>query len=399
MEKMLIERPEEAVLKARLKEPRRLVQLLAGPRQVGKTTLIRRVMEASALPSHYASADEPAPPGPAWIAQHWELGRGLVAGRKKALLVLDEVQKVTGWSEAVKSLWDADTRTKTPLHVVLLGSSPLLLQRGMGESLAGRFECIRLGHWSFSEMHEAFGWDVDQYMFYGGYPGSAPYIANTKRWASYILRSLVETTITRDVLLMARVDKPALLRRLFDLASAYSGQELSYNKMLGQLQDAGNTSTLAGYAELLEHAGMLMGLQKFTHAEVRTRSTTPKWQVLNNALMTARLGMSVSQAKKNGELWGRIVESAVGSHLADGHAEGRYELFYWRERDKEVDFVVKCNGKITAIEVKSGRTRNARIALDAFLQANGDARLLLVGPGGVPLAEFLSAKPERWLAH
>lgn len=395
---MIIPRAKEAVLKARLKEPRRMIQVLAGPRQVGKTTLIRRVMDGSALPAHYASADEPAPPGPAWIAQHWERARTLATGRRKALLVLDEVQKVTGWSERVKALWDEDTREGRSLHVVLLGSSPLLLQRGMSESLAGRFERIRLGHWSFTEMHEAFGWSIDQYLYHGGYPGSAPFAGNAKRWSSYILESLVETTITRDVLLMARVDKPALLRRLFDLASAYSGQELSYNKMLGQLQDAGNTSTLAGYAELLEQAGMLTALQKYSAAEVRVRSTTPKWQVLNNALMTARLGLSAAQAKKDGELWGRIVESAVGAHLADGHAEGRYELFYWRERDKEVDFVVKRGGKLTAIEVKSGRTRNAKAALDAFANAHGKVKLLLVGGGGIPIEEFMAERPEKWIA-
>lgn len=394
----IIERPKEAVLKARLKEPRRLIQVLAGPRQVGKTTLVHRVLEGLSMPSRYASADEPAPPGPAWIAQHWEIARSLVQGRRKAVLVLDEVQKVTGWSEAVKALWDEDTRAKRPLHVVLLGSSPLLWQRGMGESLAGRFERIRLGHWSYGGMREAFGWDIDQYLFHGGYPGSAPYIASTRRWANYVLGSLVETTITRDVLLMARVDKPALLRRLFDLASAYSGRELSLNKMLGQLQDAGNTSTLAGYAELLEHAGMLMGLQKYSAAEVRTRSTTPKWQVLNNALMTAGTGLTLAQAKKDGELWGRIVESAVGTHLADGHAEGRYELFYWRERDKEVDFVVKRGTKLTAIEVKSGRMRNAKAGLDAFLEAHGPARPLLVGGNGIQVEEFLAERPEKWIA-
>ena len=398
MPHMLIAREKEAVLTARLREPRRAIQVLAGPRQVGKTTLVRRVMDACGLPAHYASADGSAPPGPAWIFQHWERARSLAPGRRKALLVLDEVQKVTGWSEQVKALWDEDTRAKRPLHVVLLGSAPLLLQRGMGESLAGRFERIRLGHWSFAEMRQAFGWNIDQFLFHGGYPGSAPYINNTKRWSAYILQSLVETTLVRDVLMLARVDKPALLRRLFDLASAYSGQELSYNKMLGQLQDAGNTSTLATYADLLEQAGMLTGLQKYSAATVRSRSTTPKWQVLNNALMTARTGLSMAQAKNNGELWGRIVESAVGAYLADGHAEGSYELFYWRERDRETDFVVKRAGKLTAIEVKSGRTRTARAALDAFSAAHGKARLLLVGAGGIPLEEFLAQRPEKWIA-
>lgn len=395
---MIIERRKEAVLKSRLKEPRRLIQVVAGPRQVGKTTLVRRVMDQIAMPAHYASADEPAPPGPAWISQHWEAARSLVRGKRKALLVLDEVQKVSGWSERVKALWDEDTHAGRPLHVVLLGSSPLLLQRGMTESLAGRFERIRLGHWSYSEMHEAFGWSIDQWIHFGGYPGSAPYIGNAKRWSDYILRSLVETSIARDVLLMSRVDKPALLRRLFDLASAYSAQELSLNKMIGQLQDAGNTSTLANYANLLEQAGMLTALEKYSVAEVRSRSSTPKWQVLNNALMTARTGLTLAQAKHDGERWGHIVESAVGAHLADGRDEGLFELFYWRERDKEVDFVVRRGKKITAIEVKSGRTRTARAALDAFTAAHGHARLLLIGGGGISLEDFLSAPPDKYMA-
>ncbi len=394
---MIIPRIKEAVLEARLKEPRRRIQVVAGPRQVGKTTLVQRVMGRIAMPAHFASADGPAPPGPAWIAQQWAIARELAPARRKSLLVLDEVQKVSGWSEAVKALWDEDTRQKRSMHVVLLGSSPLLLQRGLGESLAGRFERIRMGHWSYAEMRAAFGWSVEEFMFFGGYPGSAPYIRDRRRWAEYILQSLVETSITRDVLMMARVDKPALLRRLFDLASAYSGQELSLNKMLGQLQDAGNTSTLANYAELLEHAGMLTALEKFTNATVRTRSSTPKWQVLNNALLTARQGLTLSQARANGELWGRIAESAVGAHLADGRAEGLYELCYWRERDKEVDFVVKRGSKLTAIEVKSGRTRTAKAALDAFAAAHPTARMLLVGHGGISFADFLSQPPEKWV--
>lgn len=395
---MLIQRHKEAVLRSRIAGPRRHIQLLAGPRQVGKTTLVQQVMKALDMPAHYASADGPAPPGPAWVEQHWEIARSARTGRRKVLLVLDEVQKVDGWSDVVKSLWDEDTRNKLPLQVVLLGSSPLLLQRGFSESLAGRFERIRLGHWSFKEMQEAFGWELDQFLFFGGYPGSAAYVKDAKRWSQYVLHSLVETTMARDILLMARVDKPALLRRLFDLAAGYSGQELSLNKIMGQVQDAGNTSTLANYADLLEQAGMVMGLQKYATADVRKRSSTPKWQVMNNALMNARSGLTVAQAKRDPEGWGRTVESAVGAHLADGHADGRYELFYWRDRDKEVDFVVRRGDKLTAIEVKSGRPRHAKVGLEAFVAAHGKAKLLLVGGGGIPVEEFLSKPPEHWVA-
>lgn len=395
---MVIERHKEAVLKSRLKAPRRHIQLLAGPRQVGKTTLVHRVIEALDIPAHYASADGPSPPAATWVEQHWEIARSRVQGRRKALLVLDEVQKVQGWSDVVKALWDEDTRMKRSLQVVLLGSSPLLLQHGVHESLAGRFERIRMGHWTFPEMRAAFGWDLDEFLFHGGYPGSAPFISSRSRWSQYVLQSLVETTIARDILLMARVEKPALLRRLFDLAASYSGQELSLNKILGQLQDAGNTSTLANYADLLERAGMVMALQKYAGAEVRARSSTPKWLVMNNALMTARSGLTLAQAKRDGELWGRIVESAVGAHLADGHAEGRFELYYWRDRDREVDFVVKRGGKLTAIEVKTARTRQAKQGMEAFVAAHGKARLLLVGGGGIAVEEFLSNPPDHWIA-
>lgn len=395
---MIIERTKFPNILKRLREPRRFIQVLAGPRQVGKTTLVHQLIDKLGIPAHYASADDPAPPGPAWIAQHWEIARALGKGNRNVLLVLDEVQKVTGWGDAVKALWDADTRGGTRLKVVLLGSSPLLLQRGMGESLTGRFERSRLGHWSFAEMRDAFGWDLDDWLFYGGYPGSASLIKDPERWSDYILGSLVETTVVRDLLMMTRVDKPVLLRRLFHLAAAYSGRELSLNKMLGQLTDAGNTSTLAGYADLLEQAGMLMGLQKYSSATVRTRSSTPKWQVLNNALFTAHLKMSAKEAREDPVLYGRIVESAVGAHLADGLADGLYELNYWRERDKEVDFVVNCGGKLTAIEVKSGKARTSAKGMDAFVAAHGQARLLLVGGSGIPLEEFLSMPPTHWIA-
>ena len=214
----------------------------------------------------FASADEPTLRGPEWIAQQWDGARHMAerAEPEGALLVLDEIQKAPNWAETVKRLWDEDTRSGRQLKVVLSGSAQLLIGRGLTESLAGRFELLHLPHWSFFEMRAAFGWSLDRFLFYGAYPGAAPLARQTARWSRYIRDSLIETTIARDVLLLSRVDKPALLRRLFELGCAYSGRILSYTKMLGQLQDAGNTTTLAHYLDLLAGAGMLAGLQKYS---------------------------------------------------------------------------------------------------------------------------------------
>jgi predicted AAA+ superfamily ATPase len=294
-------------------------------------------------------------------------------------------------------LWDEDTRLRRPLKVVLLVSAPLLVQQGLSESLAGRFEVLRLPHWSFQEMKEAFRWSLDQYLFYGGYPGAAPLIGEPARWTRYVLDSLIETTIARDVLLLSRVDKPALLRRLFQLGCSYSGQTLSYTKLLGQLQDAGNTVTLAHYLDLLSAAGMLTGLQKYAGEAVRRRGSSPKFQVLNTALMTAQAGLSMREARRDHEFWGRLVESAVGAHLANAAAAGVCELYYWRDRNREVDFVMRAGRRVTAIEVKSGRSRDTQPGQAAFASAFKVHRSLLVGGDGIPVEQFLERPVERWV--
>jgi hypothetical protein len=389
-------RAQARTLKKRLAEPRRFIQVIAGPRQTGKTTLARGVVSKSGLPVRFASADEPTLRGGGWIAEQWDAAR-LETGKRGALLVLDEIQKIPGWSETVKRLWDEDTRARRALKVVLLGSAPLLIQRGLTESLAGRFELLRLPHWSFAEMREAFGFKLDQYLYYGGYPGAAPLIREPGRWARYIADSLIETTLSRDVLLLTRVDKPALLRRLFELGCRYSGQILSYTKMLGQLHDAGNATTLAHYLDLLAGAGMVAGLQKFAGGAARSRGSIPKLQVLNTALMTAQSGVAFEEARADREFWGRLTESAVGAHLANTAATGACELYYWRERNREVDFVVRSGRAVTAIEVKSARAREAQPGLDAFAEAFKPGRRLLVGGGGVPVEEFLAQPVEHWI--
>lgn len=380
----------------RLQEPRRFIQVLAGPRQVGKTTLARQVMASVTAICHYASADEPALKGREWISQQWELGR-LNARRGEALLVLDEVQKVQGWSEAVKQLWDADTHANTPLRVVLLGSSPLLIQSGLTESLAGRFEIIPVPHWSFPEIHEAFGWDVEQFIYYGAYPGAAPLISDPERWQRYVVDSLIETSISRDILLMTRVDKPALLRRLFQLACDYSGQILSYQKMTGQLTDAGNTVTLAHYLQLLQGAGMVAGLSKFAGGKIRQRGSSPKLQVLNTALMSASSGLGFEEIRRESDRWGRLVESAVGAHLMSSTLGTPIEVTYWRERNAEVDFVLQRGKTLIAIEVKSAGRRGSLEGMEAFRREFAPLRTLLVGADGISLEEFLSTPAARWL--
>jgi len=391
------QRPQAAVLAARLGEPRRFVQVVAGPRQVGKSTLVQQVTGGLDVPVRYVSADEPTLRAADWIGQQWEAARLEGTGKAGSVLVLDEIQKIPAWSETVKRLWDEDTRKKRPLKVVLLGSAPLLIAQGLTESLAGRFETLRLPHWSLSEMREAFDLTLDDYLYFGGYPGAAPLASDPARWARYIADSLIETSISRDVLLLTRVDKPALLRRLFELACRYSGQVLSYTKMLGQLQDAGNATTLAHYLDLLAGAGMVRGLPKYAGDVARSRGSSPKLQVMNTALMTVTAGLSPAEVRADREFRGRLIESAVGAHLANAAAAGECELFYWRDRGQEVDFVVRSRNRLVAIEVKSGRAPQAHAGTAAFAEAFEVQRTLLVGGDGISVEDFLGRPVSEWI--
>ncbi len=382
-------RPLDSELERRLRGPRSFIQAVWGPRQVGKTTSVTHVLSALNMPHQYASADSPATQSTVWLRQQWEAARAL-AENGPAILALDEIQKVPGWSDQVKALWDEDTRADRDVRVVLLGSSPLLVQAGLTETLAGRFETLHWTHWAFAECREAFGWDLDTYLFFGGYPGAAPLVGDVDRWRDYIVDSLIEISVSRDILLMSRVDKPALLRQLFALACEYSGQVLSYTKMLGQLNDAGNTTTLAHYLSLLEGAGLVMGLHKFTGSALRRRASSPKLQVLNTALMTAMSGKTPAQVRADPAWWGRLVESAVGAYLLGMPNERSRRVEYWREGNREVDFVVSGREELVAIEVKTGRSGEAEHAgTAAFLAKYPGARPLMVGGDGVAIESFL----------
>ena len=401
-----IQRAALAPFIQRLLEPRRFLQVVAGPRQVGKTTLVRQALAAlasdpqgSAIGQHTASADNPGLRGSSWIATQWETARALARQAGACVLVLDEVQKLAGWTDEVKRLWDEDSAAGRDVRAVILGSAPLLIARGLSESMAGRFEITRLGHWRFAEMREAFDFRLDQFIFFGGYPGSASLVSDEKRWASYVLDALIETTISKDVLLMAPVQKPALLRRLFDLACRYGGQILSYQKMMGQLSEAGNTTTLAHYLQLLEGAGMVCGLQKYAGQAVRQRGSSPKLQVFNTALMGAVAvadGFGMDKMRNAPDQWGRLVESAVGAQLLAQHPDHSSlnpRIHYWKEGDQEVDFVLPQPEGPLAIEVKSGRYGGNISGLDAFRTAFPAARPLVVGTGGISLERWFAANP------
>ena len=387
---MSFHRKHYDTLLSRLKGKRNFIQVLAGPRQTGKTTIARQAAGSLKEPVLYVSADEPTLRGTSWIEEQWETART----KSEGVLILDEIQKIPGWSETVKRLWDADSASGVPLKVVVLGSAPLLMQKGLTESLAGRFEIIPVVHWSYPEMHEAFGWDLEEYVYYGGYPGAADLFKDRDRWARYIVDALIETTISRDILLMTRIDKPALLRQLFHIGSSYSGQIVSYQKLVGQLQDAGNTTTLAHYLELLQGAGMLAGLQKYSGKQLRQRNSSPKLIVLNNALVSAQSHLSLGETRKQPELWGRLVESAVGAHLVNSSIGSTVDVFYWREREREVDFVLRRGKDIVAIEVKSGRKRADLADMDAFSKHYKPRRQVVVGAEGIALPEFLASDPQ-----
>ncbi len=390
----MYERPYLQEIKKRLSEKRKFMQVIVGPRQVGKTTMILQLLDQIDLPYTMESADAVISGNSAWVSQVWDSTRVKMELEKKDeyLIVFDEIQKIDNWSEIVKQQWDKDTREKTNIKVILLGSSRLLIQKGLSESLAGRFETIYTGHWSFAEMQQAFNWSVDQYVYFGGYPGPAELIEDETRWKKYITDALIETSISKDILMLTRVDKPALLKRLFETGSVYSGQILSFTKILGMLQDAGNTTTLSNYLTLLSDSGLLGGIEKYAGDIARRRSSAPKFQVHNNALLTAQLQYHYPEVRKDTKEWGRMVESSVGSHLINHSISEKYSLYYWRERNDEVDYVMEWNDRIIALEVKSGK-KQANRGMTVFASKFRPFKVLLIGAGGIPPGEFLKMNP------
>ncbi len=417
---MTFERSQINTLRQRLCEVPRFMIVVAGPRQIGKTTMVRQAL--SAYPSKFVAADQALPdifdpfssfsstaysqsqagasPTAEWLVLQWTRARAkarMLPDDKSYVLAIDEIQKVPRWSEVVKGLWDADRVENLPMHVVLLGSSPWMMQKGLTESLAGRYEPIRMSHWSYGEMQEAFDFSLDEYLYFGGYPGSARLIREETRWRQYVRSALIHPNIEKDILQMTRVDKPALLKTLFELGcGAYSGQIISYTKLQGQLQDAGNTVTLAHYLELLSQAGLLSGLAKYAGQKHRQRASSPKLNTHNTALMSALAGYTFAVATQDRSYWGRLVESAIGAHLINT-ASDDCQVQYWRESPDEVDFILDNGHCLAAIEVKSASKYVTPKGLDVFASKYANTKTLVVGEGGIPLQEFLSHPADSWL--
>lgn len=359
-----------------------LLQVVVGPRQVGKTTLALQLFERFRGAKRYDTADVPATPDAAWIEAQWKRMREEARGRKgDALLILDEVQKVPHWSSVVKRLFDEDRRARRSIRVILLGSSALLMQKGLTESLAGRFELHRHYPWSYRECRAFFGLSLSEYLFFGGYPAGLALRKDEARWGRYVRDALIETVLSKDLLLLAPVRKPALLRQTFGIAATHPAQILSYQKMLGSLQDAGNTTTIASYLTLLSQAFLLAPLGRWSGSSVRRRGSQPKIVVLDNGIVSAMSGRSRAELQRDAAAWGRMVENAVGAELfflAEKHGG---QLFYWRRRGEEVDYVLKIGGRLHAIEVKAGSASAPPPSLLSFCRKEQGASALLLCPG------------------
>ncbi len=375
----------------RMKEPRHFIQVIMGPRQIGKSTVVKQVLKEIDQPSQLYSADTIPATQNSWVSSCWQSARLQMRVQQLAeyIIVIDEIQKIDNWSEVVKKEWDYDSMNDINIKVILLGSSRVMLEKGLSESMMGRFEEIRMTHWSFPEMRDAFDLTLEQYMYFGGYPGAASFIKNEQRWRDYISASIIDATINKDILMDSPVGKPALLRQTFELAAAYSGKILSLTKMLGSLQDAGNTVTLSGYLNLLKDSGLIAGLQKFSIDMSRRKASIPKLQVFNNALTSVYNNLLFKQAVMNRQQWGHLFESAIGAHIISNSFVYRYEVFYWRDGNNEVDFVLRKNNRIVALEVKSNDEKYMA-GLHAFSERFNPEYALIIGDNGIKADDFLS---------
>lgn len=392
---MLYKRPHLAILQQRMAEPRKRIQIVMGPRQVGKSTMVGQFASDLKVPYDIFAADAVNRYDSSWITNRWQEERIKMDLRqeKERILVIDEIQKIENWSEQVKKEWDSDTREGRNLKVILLGSSRVLLQKGLEESLAGRFETIKMGYWDWTEMRDAFGFSIDQYVYFGGFPGLADTISDENRWHNLIEDSIISPILARDIVEIEEIRNSALLRQVFELACIESAKELSLTKMQSSL-NKGTVPTIKTYLNILDQTMTVKPLQKYAPSAIREKNSIPKMQVYNSGFRNRYAQFTFDQARTNPTEWGRQVESSVGAHLANHSIPDGFELLYWRnERKQECDYVLKKGQKLVAIEVKSSRADNTS-GFEEFKKLYSDkiSTALIVGPEGLPLEDFFGLK-------
>ena len=328
------------IIQARLAEKQPHLQVVVGPRQVGKTTALQAALGTRGV---YHSADYPTPLPAEVIAEWWTEAEH----SPERILAIDEVQKITNWAPALKAAWDRGADIK----VVVAGSSALFVEKGLTETLAGRFELIRAEHWNYQEAQSVFGQSVAEFIEFGCYPGAVPLLADISRWGAYVRDAIVEPALGRDLLQLHPVASPALLRQVFGAAVALPAQVLSLPKLQGNLQERGSLPTLQHYLRLLAHAFLVTGVEKYSASLFRSRKSSPKLIMHDNALLRAFERPITAPLKA--ERLGRYFENAIGARFL----EAGWETFYWRHRHHEVDFVVigPLNQRY-AVEVKTAPT-------------------------------------------
>jgi uncharacterized protein len=387
------------LLSRRLAEPAPgRIQLLAGPRQVGKTTLLLQAAERHGKAAIYAAADGPEAALPGFWERLWIRAEETAASHGRAVVLLDEAHRLPDWAGHLKAEWDRLRRKKLTVHVVASGSSALRLAAGSRESLAGRFERITLTHWSASSLAEVFGLPpaeaAQALVSMGAYPGAFEFRHDLARWRAYVRDSILEPAIGRDILALAAVRRPALLRQVFGVCASAPAQIVSLQKIQGQLQDAGALETLAHYLSLLEEAFIVAPLGKHAARPARRRAAPPKLVTLSNALLAAVDPRGIPDRSGEPARFGAWVENACLAHAWNAGQR----VSYWREEPLEVDAVVEGSWGSWAIEVKTGPISSADLkGIGEFTRRHpGFRALVLCDEAARPTAERAGLRAMAW---
>jgi predicted AAA+ superfamily ATPase len=382
----------------RLREPAPgRIQLLTGPRQVGKTTLLLDLAEHLGEAAHYVAADDPQAGLPGFWERVWTEAETR-ASRGGGALFIDEIQHIADWAARIKAQYDRLRRRKIRLHVVATGSSALRLGAGSRESLAGRFERLTLTHWSALTLMERFKLAPSASTLLtvrlGSYPGSLQFQNDIPRWRAYVRDSIIEPAIGKDVLALGVVRRPGLLRQIFAVAISMPAQIVSLQKLQGQLHDRGALETVAHYLALLEEAYLVAPLRKFGAREHRQRAAPPKLVALNNALPSALHPQGPPDPSREPARFGSWVENAC---LAFAWNSGQ-RVTYWREEPLEVDGIIDGSWGAWAVEVKTGAFDSSQLrGLLEFCRRHPRYRPLVVtAPGDESLAGRLGVACINW---